>query len=470
MDFSSGLLWSELNDILMSTFDDELGNTASEEKVYTQVVQSLINYVEENVNASDSILISGSFAETTNMHPYVRQHEAEFDIMIATRHFIISRDMQPAIFKDIPDEPGFVRVEASDIRENESIEVKEVIHSGGRSSHFYIVPNRKMFQYQPNPIYKNILVQSMCDTLGIEKLSVMEYQQGPALTGSFLSLLPSIESISTHPKNTLFKFLGHLGTRVLEHFDHDKTETEKNNLNGEFKEHSFWEAFNVMKTTHPKEIPWINKLVVDFCPAIKCEGWPHKALRFFHRTRVWPDHTMLNKLLQSGFHLVYKPLNPLSQDSVEWRISFSQTEVSLFQSMDDFRVCCYRIFKAIYYSELTLPKVLCSYHMKTIFLWACERIPSEMWVKANLAQIIMGLLDDLLHCLVTKSCPHYFIPENNLFAHVHQDFLDHLAKVVAKIRRNPKRYLSVLKNRNTAVQDKDVGVEDVSSMGDIELD
>lgn len=100
---------------------------------------------------------------------------------------------------------------------------------------------------------------------------------------------------------------------------------------------------------------------------------------------------------------------------------------------------CYRIFKSIYYSELQRPKVLCSYYMKTIFLWVCEKLPMETWQEENLACLLMGLLDDLFHCLVNKECANYFIPQNNMLRHIPREFLLHHAKTVSNIRTNPKR-------------------------------
>ncbi|XP_031559336.1 protein male abnormal 21-like [Actinia tenebrosa] len=440
MDFTSSLHWSELNCIIMDNFKDRVPKSEAEDGA-TFVFPFF--QLATNVMSGNRFLWSGSVAENSFVNPTLRKAGWEADVMLMSADFVISRDMQLHLFQDIPDEPGYVKVEATENIENDEVLVfKEITHSDGHS-HLYIVPDLQRFSpYDTDSLLKtsrkNILVQSIFDTFELDNLSCELQPHGPAFAHS-MNGFSSVFELVARPKRTVSKFLGHLGTRVLEHFD-AKPHVEKE-VHQESSIKKGGQMFDYMKPQTDAVIPDIG-LMMDICPAIKCEGWPHKALRFFHRTRVWPDHTILNKLLQSSFHfhLVYKPLNPLSQDSVEWRISFSQAEISLFQSMDAFRIYCYRIFKAIYYSELTLPKVLSSYHMKTIFLWACERIPSEMWVESNLAQIIMGLLDDLLHCLVTKNCPHYFIPENNLFAHVHQDFLDHLAKVVAKIRRNPERY------------------------------
>ena len=176
----------------------------------------------------------------------------------------------------------------------------------------------------------------------------------------------------------------------------------------------------------------------DLVPAIECEGWPVKAREFIDREREWPSVALVRRIAQEGFHLVSKG-SPEGNKDMEWRISFSVAEKTLFDNLSNLQRECYQIFKSIFYCELSGPEVLKSYHIKTIFLWACERLPAEYWVEDRLAQIIMGLLDDLLHCLETKSCPHYFIPEQNQFAHAPEELLLQYSRKVGKIRSRPDR-------------------------------
>ena len=39
--------------------------------------------------------------------------------------------------------------------------------------------------------------------------------------------------------------------------------------------------------------------------------------------------------------------------------------------------------------------------------------------------------------MASKSCPHYFIPEMNLFEHIPDDFLTTVGKKLREIRMNP---------------------------------
>ena len=60
-------------------------------------------------------------------------------------------------------------------------------------------------------------------------------------------------------------------------------------------------------------------------------------------------------------------------------------------------------------------KVICTYHIKTLMLWACER-ESPVWWEYNCVLVLCSkLLGTLVEWIEKKMCPHYFIPEWNLF-------------------------------------------------------
>ena len=66
-------------------------------------------------------------------------------------------------------------------------------------------------------------------------------------------------------------------------------------------------------------------------------------------------------------------------------------------------------------------KVVCTYHIKTLMLWACER-KSTVWWESNCVLVLCSkLLDTLMKWIRKKMCPHYFIPEWNLFDYTMKD-------------------------------------------------
>lgn len=202
----------------------------------------------------------------------------------------------------------------------------------------------------------------------------------------------------------------------------------------------------------------------DFVLALEWNEWPVCAKEWVARDRKWPDQTFVAEVINSGVYLVPKA-SECGDPDLEWRISFSKAEKMLFSRFPkprgecvfpdgrkitydhllipdaSCRIECYRILKEMFKEHLSIPKILSSYHLKTIMLWACEKHPEDFWESANSAICFLGLLDDLLHCLATQQLPQFFVPSNNLLLHHDNDFLLTLTRKVSLIRTKPLQYI-----------------------------
>ena len=162
----------------------------------------------------------------------------------------------------------------------------------------------------------------------------------------------------------------------------------------------------------------------DFVLALDWNEWPICARVWITRDRKWPDQTVVAEIINSGVYLVPKA-SKYGDPELEWRISFSKAEKMLFSRFPkprgeyvfpdgrkitydhllipnaSCRIECYRILKEMFKEHLSIPKILSSYHLKTIMLWTCEKCAEDFWESANSAICFLGLLDDLLHCLAT---------------------------------------------------------------------
>lgn len=49
----------------------------------------------------------------------------------------------------------------------------------------------------------------------------------------------------------------------------------------------------------------------------------------------------------------------------------------------------------------------------------------------------LGLVNELIQRVASKSCPHYFIPEMNMFENIPDEFLMTVGQKLTIIRRNP---------------------------------
>ncbi|KAJ8302500.1 hypothetical protein KUTeg_018896 [Tegillarca granosa] len=171
----------------------------------------------------------------------------------------------------------------------------------------------------------------------------------------------------------------------------------------------------------------------DCAFAIWCRDWPQiaKPWKGRHRRSGWPPPSMVHEITKKGCLLVPKsPFKTIT--NLEWRLSFCLVERDLIKTLSEDQKLCYKVLKCIWRRVLKPPagKALQSYHLKTVFLWECEDIAREDWERDKAVCRVMGLLQRLETYLVYEYCPHYIIPENNLFSDIDKDVLFRAAQRV----------------------------------------
>ena len=154
---------------------------------------------------------------------------------------------------------------------------------------------------------------------------------------------------------------------------------------------------------------------VDFVLAIKCDGWPLCAQEWLSRPRRWPNQEIIKTIIDGGFYIVCKS----SSEDGDFRLSYSYAEMVLIVNLSELQYQTYRALKAFikhYKNKLSLDdeKVICSYHLKTIMLWYCEKSEPEDWTKDSVVSHLLSLVDDLIFALKEKKLPMYFMPKYNL--------------------------------------------------------
>ena len=156
----------------------------------------------------------------------------------------------------------------------------------------------------------------------------------------------------------------------------------------------------------------------------------------------------MNRIIEEGHHVVGKA-SPGGDPGLEWRLSFSEAELTLAEHRTHIQKKIYYIFKTIFKENLGKSDVISTYYLKTIVMWAMEQNPPEYWRENNIGQAVLGLLDDLYQALLTRNLSHYFIPQLNLLRHISWDILDeeagdllHLRKNILNINRNEPILLS----------------------------
>lgn len=164
----------------------------------------------------------------------------------------------------------------------------------------------------------------------------------------------------------------------------------------------------------------------DMALCLSFPYWPAVANDWItrHRPSGWPSPELVSLIVKEGCALV--PVSPLkSLTGLEWRISFSSCERKLAQSLSSCQKGCFLIVKGIWRHFLKHPskKGVQSYHLKTAMFWVCEEVSPADWRKDKIGVGALRILQKLYSFLVNMCCPHYLIPENNLFQDIEEDVL-----------------------------------------------
>ncbi|XP_011140910.2 protein mab-21 [Harpegnathos saltator] len=184
-----------------------------------------------------------------------------------------------------------------------------------------------------------------------------------------------------------------------------------------------------------------ERYVVQITPAFKCAGlWPRSASHWPITHIPWPHPNIVAEVKAEGFDMLSKECIGLQgkQSAMEgdaWALSFIDAENRLLQGGS--RKRCLSILKTLRDRHLDLPgNPVTSYHMKTLLLYECEKHPHEAeWDDGCLAERINGIFLQLISCLQCRRCPHYFLPNLDLFKGKSPTGLENAAKQVWRLTR-----------------------------------
>ncbi|XP_076085584.1 uncharacterized protein LOC143056377 [Mytilus galloprovincialis] len=158
----------------------------------------------------------------------------------------------------------------------------------------------------------------------------------------------------------------------------------------------------------------------DFAYCLHSKSWMCTALKWVTRSNnSWPTSEVKQRVVAHGVMFV-----PIGQEGdlneeLKWRISFSLGEKFLICTFSHTQLLCYALMKILLKDVICASPgckdLLCSYFIKTILFWLSEELPTSVWKPDNLMHCFMRSLKRLVYCVEYSVCPHYFIPENNLF-------------------------------------------------------
>ena len=187
---------------------------------------------------------------------------------------------------------------------------------------------------------------------------------------------------------------------------------------------------------------------IDIVLCLRCDGWPaviNSEFRNRNRPSGWPSTDLLGKALDQPCHVVAVGYYESPTKHLEWRLSCTMAETMLMQSLSPVQhavlVITKKMIKGLlddYHQKEGKPDhSITTFHIKTLFQWECEIRDPQSWHRENILIIIMGLVNQMIENLTDLKLRHYFLPQNNLFAHLSPqyafDFANFLQHVHYKI-------------------------------------
>ena len=184
-----------------------------------------------------------------------------------------------------------------------------------------------------------------------------------------------------------------------------------------------------------------ERFVVQITPAFKCSGvWPRSAAHWPLPHIPWPHPNLVAEVKTEGFDLLSKECLSLQgkQSAMEgdaWVISFFEAENRLLQG--GCRRRCLSILKTLRDQHLDLPgNPVTSYICKTLLLYECEKHPREFdWDESCIGDRLNGIFLQLISCLQCKRCPHYFLPNLDLFKGKSPSAMENASKQTWRLAR-----------------------------------
>ncbi|KAL9971292.1 hypothetical protein ACROYT_G023800 [Oculina patagonica] len=186
---------------------------------------------------------------------------------------------------------------------------------------------------------------------------------------------------------------------------------------------------------------WQNQ-IIDIAPAIQSDVPAHVKDTWLKRRRYWPDQGLVEKISSLPCYLLAKPHSLTTNKLLEWRFSFSSAELLLSSAIKPWQKQTLMVLKALRRKYLQEPKVVASYHLKTVLFWVLESLPDQIRESCCRAALLQMLLDKLISCVKERNLPHYFIPENNMFSHYEDDDLNTVLLKVQDMQKNLLLYLT----------------------------
>lgn len=184
--------------------------------------------------------------------------------------------------------------------------------------------------------------------------------------------------------------------------------------------------------------------------AIVAPFWPVEAEEWKTRQRKanWPPQKIIDNIVSGGYHFECIPHPKSKNPDIEFRVSFGVAEKLLAQeALSREQRYIFLVFKALCSQEFTEDDLITSAHLKSIFFYACEQLPCDIWVSRP-GSCIFYLLEALFVCIQKGNVPDYFLPANNLIDHFGEAQHKQIQQKIMMLRNEPLSRLLRIGQKN----------------------
>ena len=157
---------------------------------------------------------------------------------------------------------------------------------------------------------------------------------------------------------------------------------------------------------------------------------------------AWPSAEVLAEIREHGQCFLVGTGHISSEvGQLEWRLSFSDPERRLAQSLTAVQRKVFLMVKLLHKCYLHDLGVLKTYHLKTLMFWELEKSQTQDWSEQTVFGCILRFLDRIEDCVKEQNIPSYFDPSNNLISHIDPELVIGTLASVRRIRDDPLRHL-----------------------------
>ena len=184
---------------------------------------------------------------------------------------------------------------------------------------------------------------------------------------------------------------------------------------------SDWISFETSDSEYPSIVCRFRGLgehTIDFLVGAFICGTPTTALKEWasRKRNNWPSKTVIDRIVNMPSYVVPKGLKGSENRGLEFRISYTFSELELIKALNETQLKVYILLKMLFQSEVNeqFPDIITSYCLKNVVFWMCETENEFQFETESLLVCFAKGLNNILEYIRKGNLPMYLMPKRNL--------------------------------------------------------